>query len=68
MGPTLFIACDVEDYVVETGTCTDPYYTMPPSFVPYLSFEDGALIGTQIVLCWTAAAIFRVLVRTADKA
>lgn len=68
MGPTLFVACNVDDYDVATGTCSAPYYTMPPSFVPYLSFEDGFLIGGAIVSCWSIAAVFRILVRTADKA
>ena len=66
MGPTLFIACDAEDYDTATGQCSDPYYTYPPSFVPYLSFADGTLIAGAIVGIWALGAVFRVLVRTAD--
>lgn len=64
--PTLFIACDAEDYDTATATCAEPYYTYPPSFVPYLSAEDGLLISAAIVGVWSIGAVFRVLVRTAD--
>lgn len=68
MGPSMFLACNAQDYDTQTGQCAAPYYTYPPSFLPYLSYEDGFLIAGAIVSCWTLAAVFRVLVRTADKA
>lgn len=66
-GPTVFLACNAEHFDVATGQCAQPYYALPPSFVPYLSFEDGFLISTAIVLCWAAAVGFRALARVADK-
>lgn len=67
-GPTLFIACNAEDYDVQTGTCAAPYYTLPPSFLPHLSAADGAMIAGAIISCWTLGAVFRVYVRVADSA
>jgi len=67
-GPTLYLACNAEDYVVETGECVQPYYALPPSFIPYLSYQDGFLIGGAIAGVWALGVGFRLLVRTADAA
>lgn len=66
MGPSMFLACRAEDFDTATGTCAAPFYTYPPSFLPYLSFEDGLLIGGAIIGVWSIGAVFRLLVRTAD--
>lgn len=67
-GPTLFIACDAADYDVQTGQCANPYYTLPPSFVPYMSAADGALIAGAIGGVWALGVVARVFIRTADVA
>lgn len=65
-GPTMFLACNAEHYDTATGVCSQPYYAYPPSFIPYLSAEDGVLIAGSIAGVWAIGAVFRVLVRTAD--
>ncbi len=65
-GPTLYLACNAEDYEVSTGECAHPYYSLPPSFIPYLSYEDGFLISGAIIGVWALGAVFRLFVRTAD--
>lgn len=67
-GPTLYLACNAEDYDVQTGECAAPYYALPPSFIPYLSYADGALIAGAIAGVWTCGVIARVFFRTADYA
>lgn len=67
-GPTVFLACDSQDFDVTTGQCDHPYYSLPPSFVPYLSFSDGALIGGAIAGIWAVGVVARVFIRTADYA
>jgi len=67
-GPTLYIACNAEDYVIQTGECVQPYYALPPSFLPHLSYSDGLQISWAIVGVWALAVGFRLLVRTADAA
>lgn len=65
-GSTLFLACSADDFDASTQTCAAPFYTYPPSFLPYMSLADGLLIGGSIVGVWALGAVFRVLVRVAD--
>lgn len=67
-GPTLFVACKAEDYDVQTGTCSAPFYTLPPSFIPYLSASDGLMISAAIVGTWALGVVFRVYARVAEVA
>jgi len=68
MGPTLYIACNAQDYNVATGECAQPYYALPPSFVPYMSYADGALIAGAIGGVWALGVVARLFIRTADHA
>lgn len=68
MGPTVFLACDAQDFDATTGQCAQPYYALPPSFLPYLSFADGVQIAGAIAGIWAIGVVGRVLIRTADHA
>ncbi len=67
-GPTLFLACDAADFVPATGECLAPYYTLPPSFLPYLSYSDGFAIAGAIGGIWALGVVARIFIRTADVA
>lgn len=68
MGPTLYLACDAQDYDVSTGQCAQPYYAMPPSFLPYLSYAEGAAVAGAIAGVWAVGVVARMFIRTADYA
>lgn len=67
-GPTLYLACDSSDYDVATGQCAQPYYALPPSFIPYLSYTDGIQIAGAIAGVWAVGVAARVFIRVADHA
>jgi len=67
-GPTLFLACNAEDFVVETGECLAPYYALPPSFLPHLSYAEGFAIAGAIGGLWALGGVARIFIRTADVA
>lgn len=51
------------EYDAATATCTTSAWMPAPSFLPALSVEDGVLLASTIVACWTLAYAFKHLAK-----